>query len=122
MYEQNKQASDSLDEMYMEKIAGVRKAIGRYKDLLTGKTLKELEEFSRQYPSLSGDLAREVRKAKKERKTAIRRTAIGLGVTGIGAGAGAYAIKKHHDKQASDLLDEMYMEKIAGVTNTPRLY
>lgn len=116
---QNKQASDVLNEMYMEKQAGIKQTAGRYKDLITGKTLKETEEFARQYPSLTGDLYREVRKAKAKRKKIIKRL-VGAGVVGTGA-AGAYALKKHHDKKASELLIEMYMQKTAGVTNTPRL-
>ena len=120
MYEQNKKASELLDEMYMEKQAGIKQTARRYKDLITGKTLKETEEFARQYPTLTGDLYREVRKAKAKRKKIIKGVT-GAGIVGTGA-AGAYALKKHHDKKASELLDDIYMQKTAGVTNTPRLY
>lgn len=190
-----KKASNILDDIYMEKTAGIGKAIGRYKDLITGKSLKEAEKIIQEHPGIMDDLAakgkvlskkynqsmkdmdaelevyrkmnpnevwsdkaqkgmREVndkyekirgdinnkiqgindkareqeeiynnasKKAQSEKVK--RRAAIGgtaaVGVSGVGAGA--YALKKHHDKKASNVLDEIY-EKTAGVTNTPRLY
>ncbi len=64
-------------------------------------------------------------------------TGAGLALTGVGATVGKHVrarrnaerdamrqmkAEKKHKKEAFDLLDEMYMEKMASLTNTPRLY
>ena len=69
--------------------------------------------------------------------TGVALTGAGLALTGVGATVGKHVrarrnaerdamrqmkAEKKHKKEAFDLLDEMYMEKMASLTNTPRLY
>ena len=69
--------------------------------------------------------------------TGVALTGAGLALTGVGATVGKHVrarrnaerdamrqmkAEKKHKKEAFDLLDEMYMEKMASLANTPRIY
>ena len=170
VYDRTKQANDMLDEMFMEKTAGVEallnvagrklynlpkaapKAMGRYKELLTGKNVAGLEQSANQAkqkffdagkkydtvrkagmnpganPNTLGNITPGVNKQMYDnmmgQKQAYQAAKEGLQAeknkvlaTRVGTGLGAGLIAKDmydQQKNAHDMLDNMFMEKTAG--------
>lgn len=131
MAENNKTASEILDDLYFEKTAGVGSAFSaigkgakRYKSLLTGSRIGNLTEDANDakriydatkkigdknaYNALNNQLNSE--------KNKVLATRVGTGVAGgIGLGASINHFRNRDDKTASETLDDLYFEKTAGI-------
>lgn len=136
MANNNKTAFEYLDDLYFEKTAGIGSAFStigkgakRYKSLLTGSKI--------------GDLAEDVNDAKRiydstkkisdknaysllnnqlnSEKNKVLATRIGTGVAGgVGLGMGTNYLRNRNDKTASEILDDAYFEKTAGIGSTAK--
>ncbi len=120
---QHKQASDVLNEMYMEKQA-IAFSGKKIEDIKNGENYEKEDAIK----DVGGNAALYGASKLMTKKAPIL-SAAGtiMGLTGVGAGAIKHFKsennkKKSQHKQASDVLNELYLEKQASIVNTPRLH
>ena len=101
MCKQNKKASELLDDMYMEKLS---------EDNNSSDDKPQID-----YKNLEVDPETGKVKLPFDESQVVSRVRVNNPATGKPITTTVY-------KTASELLDDMYMKKTAGVTNTPRLY
>ena len=97
-----------------ENIKGMEDTINKYSKIRKGIN-DEIQEVSKKAHNLRKDYEHAQENVKKETKK--HKIALG-GTVGIGGvGLGGYAMKKHYNKEAFDLLDNMFMEKLSSLDN-----